>query len=143
MYVFLLFGSFFCSVLLSTDLRVRASVCTFVHSLGSFLSIRSRVSSMPAHPSIALWSGTNKNRDISTGPLACAFARSLAPLTCLLALDCLLCSRLLLRSLVRSLAHFAHSLARGKMNDWMSQNDLVLSYSVLVCRCSSLWFKTV
>ena len=28
-----------------------------------------------------LWSGTNKNRDVSTGPLARPFARSLAPLT--------------------------------------------------------------
>ena len=45
----------------------------------------------------ALWSGTNKNRDVSTGPLARPFAHSFAPLT-------------------RSLAHFAHSLARGKVN---------------------------
>ena len=30
---------------------------------------------------VALWSGTNKNRDVSTGPLARPFARSLAPLT--------------------------------------------------------------
>ena len=29
----------------------------------------------------ALWSGTNRNRDVSTGPLARPFARSLAPLT--------------------------------------------------------------
>ena len=29
----------------------------------------------------ALWSGTNKSRDVSTGPLARPFARSLAPLT--------------------------------------------------------------
>ena len=29
----------------------------------------------------ALWSGTNKNRDVNTGPLARPFARSLAPLT--------------------------------------------------------------
>ena len=42
----------------------------------------------------ALWSGANKNRDVSTGPLACPFARSLA--------------------------HFAHSLARGTVNDWMA-----------------------
>ena len=45
-------------------------------------------------PTIALWSGTNKNRDVSTGPLARPFARSLAPLTRSLA-----CS---LRSLPRS-----------------------------------------
>ena len=31
----------------------------------------------------ALWSGTNKNRDVSTGPIARPFARSLAPLTSL------------------------------------------------------------
>ena len=41
----------------------------------------------------ALWSGTNKNRDISTGPFACPFARLLIPLT-----------------------HFTHSLACGKVN---------------------------
>ena len=29
----------------------------------------------------ALWSGTNKNRDVSTRPLARPLARSLAPLT--------------------------------------------------------------
>ena len=29
----------------------------------------------------ALWSGTNKNIDVSNGPLARLFARSLAPLT--------------------------------------------------------------
>ena len=64
----------------------------------------------------ALWSGTNKNRDVSTGPLARPFARSLAPLTRSLAPDCLLRLRPPLRSLVSSLAHFAHSLARGKVN---------------------------
>ena len=64
----------------------------------------------------ALWSGTNKNRDVSTGPLARPFAHSLAPLTHSLATDCSLRSRPLRRSLVRSLAHFAHSLARGTVN---------------------------
>ena len=60
-----------------------------------------------------LWSGTNKNRDVSTGPLARPFDRSLAPLTRSLAPDCSLCSHPPLRPLVRSLAHFAHSLALG------------------------------
>ena len=55
-----------------------------------------------------LWSGTNKDRDVSTGPLARPFDRSLAPLTCSLARS--------LRSLPCSLAHFPHSLARGKVN---------------------------
>ena len=64
----------------------------------------------------ALWSGTNTNRDVSTGPLAHQFARLLAPLTRSLAPDCSLRSRPLLPSLVRSLTHFAHSLARGKVN---------------------------
>ena len=63
------------------------------------------------------WSGTTKNQDVSTGPLARPFARSLAPLTRLLAPDCSLRSRPPLRSLIRSLAHFAHSQARGKVND--------------------------
>ena len=64
----------------------------------------------------ALWSGTNKNRDVSTGPLARPLARSLAPLTHSLAPHCSLHSRAPLRSLVLSLAYFAHSLARGKVN---------------------------
>ena len=55
-------------------------------------------------PAFALWSGTNKKRDVSTGPLARLFAHSLAPLTCSLAPDCSLRSRPPLRSLVRSLA---------------------------------------
>ena len=65
---------------------------------------------------IALWTITAKNTDWSTGPLARPFARSLAPLTHSLAPDCSLCLRPPLRSLVCSLAHFAHSLARGKVN---------------------------
>ena len=68
----------------------------------------------------AQWPGTAKNRDVSTGPLARPFARSLAPLTRSLAPDCSLCSHPPLRSLVRSLAHFAHSLTRGTVNDWMA-----------------------
>ena len=67
-----------------------------------------------------VWSITAKNTDCSTGPLARPFARSLAPLTRSLAPDCSLRSRPPLRSLVRSLAHFAHSLARGTVNDWMA-----------------------
>ena len=66
--------------------------------------------------SVAPWSGSTKNTDISTGPLACPFARSLAPLTHLLALHYLLRTR----ALLRLLALFAHSLARGKVNDWMA-----------------------
>ena len=57
-----------------------------------------------------LWSRTAKNTDCSTGPLARPLAHSLAPLTHLLALDCSLRPRPPLRSLVRSLSHFAHSL---------------------------------
>ena len=69
---------------------------------------------------ITLWSITANNTDCSTGPLARPFARSLAPLTRSLASDCSLRSRPPLRSLVCSLAHFAHSLARGTVNDWMA-----------------------
>ena len=63
--------------------------------------------SLSQDDSNTLWSGTNKNRDVSTGPLARPFARSLAPLT---------------RSLappysIHSLAHFALSLARGTVID--------------------------
>ena len=62
------------------------------------------------------WARIFKNTDWSTGPLAHPFARSLASLTPSLAPHYSLRSRPPLRSLVRSLAHFAHSLARGKVN---------------------------
>ena len=75
--------------------------------------------------------GLEQTRIQTEEPLAHLFARLLAPLTRSLAPDCSLRSRPPLRSLVRSLAHFAHSLARGKVNDWMSQNDLVLSHSAV------------
>ena len=66
--------------------------------------------------SCPLQSGTNKNRDVRTGPLARPFACSLAPLTRSFALDCSLRSRPPLRSLVCLLAHFTHSLTRVKVN---------------------------
>ena len=66
--------------------------------------------------SCPLWSGTNKNRDVSTGPLARPFARSLAPLTRSLAPDCSLRLRPLPRSLVRSLVR---SLPRSWGSDWL------------------------
>ena len=75
---------------------------TFVFYLFSPAKYRLRTALSSGH---ALWSGTNKNRDVSTGPLA----RSLAPLTRSLAPDCSLRSRPPLRSI-------AHSLARGKVN---------------------------
>ena len=57
-----------------------------------------------------LWSKTAKNTDCSTGPLAHPFAHLLAP-------DYLLRSCSPLCSLIRSIAHFANSLARGTVND--------------------------
>ena len=63
------------------------------------------------------WARIRKNIDQSTGPLAHPVAHSLAPLTRSLAPHYQLCSRAPLRSLVRSLAHFAHSLAQGTGND--------------------------
>ena len=67
-----------------------------------------------------------------------SLVHSLTLLTHLLAPPCLLRLRPLLRSLARSLAHFALSLARGKMNDSMSKNDLVLSHSARISsRCQS------
>ena len=63
-----------------------------------------------------LWSRITKNTDWSTGPLARPFACSLAPLTHLLALHCLLCSHVplahttaLIHSLTRSLTHSQNS----------------------------------
>ena len=83
----------------------------------------------------ALWSKTAKNTDCSTGPLARPFARSLAPLTRSLAPDCSLRSRPPLRSLARLLAHFAHSCADGKVNDWMAIYSVF--FSILVHNASS------
>ena len=57
---------------------------------------------------------------IKTVVLGHSLIRSLVPLTRSLASDCSLCSRPPLRSLVCSLVHFAHSLARGTVNDWMA-----------------------
>ena len=71
---------------------------------------------LPPSSPPALWSIKAKNIDCSTGPLARPFARSLAPLTRSLAPHCSLRSSPPLRSLVRSLAHFTHSLARGTVN---------------------------
>merc|ERR1719204_2538565 len=91
-----------------------------------------------SHGDAALWFRLVKNQDVSTGPLAHPFARSLAPLTRSLAPDCSLHWRPPLRSLVRSLAHFAHfahSLARGKVRILMSQNHTVLNHS------APTWFR--
>ena len=71
----------------------------------------------------------SESRRSSTGPLARPFARSLAPLTRSLAPHYSLRLRAPLRSLGRTLAHFAHSLARGQVNFLMIQKDLVLSHS--------------
>ena len=51
----------------------------------------------------ALWSGTNKNRDVSTGPFAHPFARTAHSLTCSALLASLARSAALTRSLARSL----------------------------------------
>ena len=87
-----------------------------------------------------LWSITAKNTDCSTGPLACPFARSLAPLTCSLAPNCSLRSRPPLRSLVRSLAHFAHSFACGTVNDWMAILSVFFFYFRPYC---SFYISTI
>ena len=78
------------------------------------------------------------NQDVSAELLASPFARSLAPLTRLLAPDCSLYSRPPLRSLVRSLPRSWDS------ELLMSQNDLVLSHSATesmteIASCRHLW----
>ena len=84
----------------------------------------------PAITVIALWFWTFKNRNRSTGPIASLFARSLAPLTHSLAPHCSLRSRApRAHSFTRSVTH---SRFYGKVDDPMSQNDLVLSHSALV-----------
>ena len=68
----------------------------------------------------SLLSITVKNTDFYTWPLAYPFAHSLAPLTRSLIQDYSLRSHFPLRSLIRSLAHFAHFLTCGTVNDWMA-----------------------
>ena len=68
------------------------------------------------------------------------FARSLALLTRSLVPSCLLRSCTPLRSLVRLLAHFAHSLARGTVNDWLAIYSVffsILDHSAFSKLCSS------
>ena len=67
--------------------------------------------------STSQWFRTTKNTDLSTGPLTCSFARSLAPLTHSLALPCSLRSCASLHTLICLLVLFAHSLACGTVND--------------------------
>ena len=74
------------------------------------------------------WFRSAKNQDVSTGLLACPFACAAHSFACSTLLALLARSA----ALIRSLARFAHSLARGKVNDWMSQNYLVLSHSAPV-----------
>ena len=79
-------------------------------------------------PKIALWSGTNKNRDVSTGPLARPFARTAHSITCSGLLVMLAPSA----ALTRSIARLLRSLPRSWESEFlMSQNDLVLSHSGL------------
>ena len=77
----------------------------------------------------SLWAKSTKTPDFSTGPLARPFARSLAPLTRSLAPHNSLRSRAVRRLFIRSLAHFAHSLARGTVNDWMAILSVFFSIS--------------
>ena len=84
---------------------------------------------------MALWSRITKNPDVSTGPLARPFARWLAPLNRSIALPYLLCLRAPLRSLVCSLAHSAHPLARETVNDWTAIYSVffsILAHSAMV-----------
>ena len=75
----------------------------------------------------SLWARAAKNTDCSTGPLARPFAHSLDLLTRSVAPHYSLCSRAPLRSLARSLAHFAHSRTRGTVNDSMGISSVFFS----------------
>ena len=80
----------------------RRAYLSKTQSLDSSMKKLAKTGSQPSPK--PLWSGTTKNQDVSTGPLARLFARSLAP-------DCSLRSRAPLRSLFRSLTRsLAHSL---------------------------------
>ena len=64
--------------------------------------------------------GVQNSQDWSTGPFARLSPCLLAPLTRLLAPPNSHCLSALLRSLICSLANFAHSLACGTVNDQMT-----------------------
>ena len=76
-----------------------------------------------------LWSGTNKNRDVSTGPLARPFARTAHSFACSGLLASLAPSATLTHLLARSLRSLPRSWESELL---MSQNDLILSHSVVV-----------
>ena len=90
---------------------------------------------------VTLWSKTTKNTDWSTGSLARPFAHSLTPLTRLLAPESSLHSHPPLCSLVRSLAHLAHSLTlltrslRSLPRSW----DIDLSDGYFICVFFYFW----
>ena len=69
-----------------------------------------------------LWSRITKNPDVSIGPLDCPFARSHSPCSlvwCSALLAPLACSNCVLRCTHSFARLLTHSLARGKVNDWM------------------------
>ena len=72
---------------------------------------------------------TAKNREASTGPLACLFAPSLAPLTLLIAPHCSLRSRTPLHS-------FIHSLIHSLSSSWESERLDVLKRPGFVPQCN-------
>ena len=81
--------------------------------------IRKKVTMRLREKGFALWARTTKNTHWSTGPLAPPFAHLLVPLTCSLALHCLLCSRAQLCSLVCSLTLLFPSLVGKWIIRWL------------------------
>ena len=59
----------------------KRQVSDFFLKSGLIVSCAAQALALIRFMTIPLWSGTNENRDVSTGPLARPFARSLAPLT--------------------------------------------------------------
>ena len=105
---FFLFFSFFLSIYRSFCLSVIFAFLLsffFFHSLLSCLFF-----------SLSLLHYGQKQPRIQTEVLGHSLVRSLAPFTC----SGLLASLAPSAALIRLLAHFAHSLARGKVNHWMT-----------------------
>ena len=73
----------------------------------------------------ALWSGSNKNRDVCTGPLARPFARTAHLFACFGLLASLAPSAALTRSLARSLRSLPRSWERG----FLYEMNASISYS--------------
>ena len=102
--------------------RLCPSVCLSIYHIRVRL-LRARTAEIQKMRLPRCTMGQNvKNPGVSTGLLACPFACTAYSFVC---------SALLCATITHSLAHFAHSQARGKLGILMSQNHTVLNHSAV------------